>query len=476
MFSLKDFSQDVRSGEMVIDFVSIEILQSAANGINLEGHGLLKIDDNGVLACEFVCVKAKNIVLEQFSASYPADYEDPDQTLNFKAVDLQGRTWLAKHFSLHLNMLRNTTPFKCSFFLSEIVHQHKQSIPVHSENHLWFECLEFSRVPKNKTNTIKDSLAGESFNKNQTDFDLGEFKVSIVDNIGFTTVHAAGKLDVNNLYAALKFYIGFTGGTMPNAYVLTTRTGEDVSHHIRSINKKINMTVIPHPIGERLMLGEDVWNDPYHHELLINILFVQDKFPVFFNSTVTQWKRVWQGYNAELSITSLALTVSIEGLLIDLFIPKLEEERRNEEFEKKKEEIIEMLGQLELLPQHLESIVKSVQGWGNIHANAALTILAEKGLITKKEVKAWKDLRHSSAHPRFSEATVEREMKERKRLLQCLNLYYKLNLNIYGYEGGHVVYGLDDTMSTMFPSVDIFDLYEAKASLSGDEATTPVAE
>lgn len=466
---LQDFSERVRSGELVMDFVSVEISQLTETGIKLEGHGLLKINAIGALTCDIICTKAENLVLEQFGASYPADYEDLNQILKFRAVDLSGRVWMGENFSLRLRMLRSKTPFKFSILLSEIVHKHKQTTPLQQDNYLWFESLEHSRVPKNKTNSIDDSLIGQSMSWNQTDFDLGNFKASIIDNKDYTTVYANGIFDVDNLYSALKFYVGFTSGTMPNAYVMTTRTGNDVHHHIRSINKKINKTTIPQPIDELLMLGDGEWNNPYHYELLNNILHVQDKFPEFFASTVSQWKRVWQGFNAQQSITALTLTVSIEGLLIDLFIPQLEKDGKDPEFEQQKKEIITLLGAAEIKPQHLETIVKSVQRWGNIHANSALTLLAEKGLITKKEVQAWKDLRNSSAHPKLSEMTIEREIKERTRLTLCLNLYYKLNLNIYGYAGGHIVYNPNETMSTMFPSVDIFDMYGAKSFLPNDE-------
>lgn len=466
---LQDFSERVRSGELVMDFVSVEISQPSEAGIKLEGHGLLKIDATGALICDIICTKAENLVLDPFGASYPLDYEDTKQTLKFRAVDLSGRVWTGENFSLRLRMLRSKTPFKCSIFLSEIVHKHKQTIPLQQDNYLWFESLEHSRIPKNKTNTIDDSLAGQSMSWNQTDFDQGDFKASIIDNKDYTTVYANGIFNVDNLYSALKFYIGFTSGTMPNAYVMTTRTGDDVYHHIRSINKKINKTTIPHPIDELLMLGDSKWNNPYHYELLNNILYVQGKFPEFFDSTVSQWKRVWQGFNAQQSITALTLTVSIEGLLIDLFIPQLEKDGKDPIFEQQKDEIIALLGGTEIKPEHLETIVKSVQRWGNIHANAALTILAEKGLITKQEVQAWKDLRNSSTHPKFSEMTIEREIKERTRLTRCLNLYYKLNLNIYGYAGGHIVYDPNETISTMFPSINIFDLHGAKSALPNDE-------
>lgn len=456
---LQDYSERVRNGDLVIDFISIEIWQQADNGIKLKGHGTLKIDAFGALLCDFICTNAERVISNPFGSSYPIDSNDGKQTLRFKAIDINGKAWETEDFYLHLRLFRAATPFKCSFFLSEVVHRHKQDIPVQQDNYLWFESLELSRLPRNKTNTIDNSLIGKSFSRNQTDIDLTDCKVSIVDNGYYTTVYANGTFDVDNLFAALKFYIGFTSGTMLAACVLTTRTGHDMTHHIRSINKKINKTTIPQPIDDLLMLADNKWNDPYHFQLLHNIIRIQKESPKLFNSTVSQWKRVWQGFNAQQSITALTLTVSIEGLLIDLFIPKLEEDGVDPIFEKQKDDIITLLKETKINPQHLKSIVASVQRWGNIHANAALKILAEKGLITKEEVQSWKDLRNSSAHPKYSEITVERELKERTRLMRCLTLFYRLNLNIYGYAGAHILYEPNETISTMFPIVDIFDVH-----------------
>ncbi|WP_156356827.1 hypothetical protein [Pseudomonas sp. FH4] len=458
MFSLRDYAEGVRKNDLLIDFVSITIWQPCANGLKLSGHGLVKINASGALLCDFICTNATGLNLDAFGESYQFDNEDDSKNLKFIAVDIQGKTWEAENFALHLTMMSADPPFKCEFFLSEIVHCSKQTIPVQQQNYLWFESLESSYIPKNKVNTIKDTLTGESFKRNQTKLDLSDFEVSIIDQQDYTTVYANGNFDIDSLFEALKFYIGFTSGTMPSAYVLTTRAGDDMKHHIRSINKKINQTRIPRPINHMLMLSLDEWNDPHHFKLLQNILVIQKKLPRFFNSTVSQWKRVWQGFNATQSITALTLTVSIEGLLIDLFIPELEAERADADFENQKNEIIKTLKKTEINSIHLETIITHVMRWGNIHANAALKILAEKGLITKNEVKAWVDLRNSSAHPKFAEMTAKREAKERGRLMRCLTLFYKLNLNIYGYTGAYTLYEPNEVMDVMMPAVEIFNV------------------
>lgn len=455
---LKSYAESIRNGDLIIDFVSIAIWQQTETGIKLGGHGVLKVDQLGALLCDFICTSASGVCLDMFGANYPYNNEDESKNLKFEAIDINGKIWESENFALTLNIMRAATPFKCSFFLSEIVHSHQQTIQTQQENYLWFETHELSHIPKNKANSIDNTLTGKSVSRNQTDLNLQNFKVSIIKHEDHSTIYANGTFNVDDLFAALKFYIGFTSGNMPTAYALTTRTGTDVRNHIRSINKRINKTAIPQPIDDMLMLTENQWNDQYHFQLLPNILYIQEKFPKFFNSTISQWKRVWQGFNAQQSITALTLTVSIEGLLIDLFIPKLEKDKSNAEFEKEKQDLVDLLSKIEIKPSQLETLTNSINRWGNIHANAALKILEEKALITKDEVKAWTDLRNSSAHPKYSEQTIKREIKERDRLRRCLTLYYRLNLNIYGYCGAHILYEPNETMSVMFPVVDILNL------------------
>jgi hypothetical protein len=43
--------------------------------------------------------------------------------------------------------------------------------------------------------------------------------------------------------------------------------------------------------------------------------------------------------------------------------------------------------------------------------------------------------------------TLERQIKENKRLALCINLYYKLNLNIYGYAGAHTLYDASEKIA-----------------------------
>lgn len=458
MFMFQDYAESVRKGDLLIDFVSIDVWQAFDEGVKLSGHGILKIDVSGALLCDFICTAASEIKLPTFRQSYQSGNEDDSKNLKFLATDIKGNTWEAENFDLHLQMLRVKTPFKCTFLLSEIIHRSKQTIPTQQQSYLWFESLETSHIPKNKVNTIEDTLIGKSSSRNQTDLELDKFNASIIDHGNYTTVYANGEFDVDSVFEALKFYIGFTSGTMIAACTLMTRIENNTKYHIRSINKKINRTKIPQPINAMLMLSNNERNDHHHFRLFNNILHLQNSHPNFFNSTVSQWKRVWQGFNATQSITALALTVSIEGLLIDLFIPQLEANNKDFEFEKQKNSIIETLSKSEISPAHLETIISSVKRWGNVHANAALKILAETGLITKAEVKAWIDLRNSSAHPKYSELTAKREAKERDRLMHCLTLYYRLNLNIYGYTGAHINYEPSQIIDITLPQVSIFDI------------------
>lgn len=97
--------------------------------------------------------------------------------------------------------------------------------------------------------------------------------------------------------------------------------------------------------------------------------------------------------------------------------------------------LIAELAKIEASDTHKESLVKHVERWGNIHAGKALSMLVEKGLIQEEEKVAWGELRNSAAHPRFKENTEARQEKEHNRISICLNLFYRLILNVYSFQG-----------------------------------------
>lgn len=66
------------------------------------------------------------------------------------------------------------------------------------------------------------------------------------------------------------------------------------------------------------------------------MLSINNAKPLYFDSSYSQWMRVWHAFNSANNITILTLGVAIEGLLNDIFIPALKRIAADDEFEQAK--------------------------------------------------------------------------------------------------------------------------------------------
>ncbi|MGG7649284.1 hypothetical protein ACQ4OB_14805 [Pseudomonas sp. ES4] len=429
-----------RTGELVIQCIEACIYQKIDNGLRLDGHGIIKINGLGSLYMEFVCLKSENIPFHFGGADFPKDLFDPKQELFFECLSLDGEKIEASGFSLNIREFNTHRPFRFVVGFAEIYKHVNFDYPNQQNSYLYFEINELSRVPKNKGNTTTSTLGSESWSLNQTVLKGEEFDISIIDHKGYVEVYANGDFDVDNLFLALTFYIGFTSGTSPQAYAMSKRSGRVLTHYIRSIRNSVRSQTIPYPIPENVLV-DGVISFKSHYELFFNIWHVLKNHNVYFESTYAQWKRVFAAFNTESALSNLTISTSVEGVLIDVFMPKLVEEARDEAYEKEKLEIIEKLKGLEIDPAKRNTIIKQVTGWGNLYAAKALGMLVDKKLISIAEKKAWEKLRHAAAHPKFTPKTTERQIKEHHRVAGCINLFNKLILNVYSYSGAQFEFG-----------------------------------
>lgn len=155
----------------------------------------------------------------------------------------------------------------------------------------------------------------------------------------------------------------------------------------------------------------------------------------FFNCIYSQWERTWHGFNSTGDISELVLTVAIEGILNDVYIPTFKQTRVDNELEKAVSLIKKQLDALELNKEHLSRLKMSVSYWKNITAAKSLDILISENVINKNDKKIWNEIRNASAHPKNKELNNIEEQLKREKVLICLNLFHKLVLNVVGYTG-----------------------------------------
>ena len=422
----------MREGNLELHCVEVSIKQKFEGGLSLSGYGILKVNKVGTLYLEFICREASKIPPQSFYSTFPEDPFDSTQKLYLQAVTLEGDTICAEEFSIRINAFNRHPPFRLPILLHEVYVLYPTDYQENTENYLYFELLEKAQVPANKLNSVSSTYGEESYSWDESEIDIGEAKVTVIDKKNKVVVKANGIFDEDELYTILLFYIGLTSGVMPQPYCLIKRTEGNTSLYLKSTNKALRNKQMPAPFpGATSGHG---WPG-CHYNILKEMQRVKGTNQLRFNSSYSQWVRVWHAFNSEHSIAVLTLGIAIEGLLNDIFIPTLKLVAIDDGFVRVKKELVSELEKIKASDEHRETLIKSVERWGNVHAGKALSMLVEKGVIQESERVAWGELRNSAAHPKFKENTEARQEKEHRRISLCLNLFYRLILNVYAYEG-----------------------------------------
>lgn len=428
----------MHEGSLEVHCVHVSIRQKIEHGLSLNGYGVLRVNKVGTLYLEIICKEANGVPAGDFYSAFPADPFDSTQKLYLEAETLDGEVVYAEEFSIRISAFDRRPPFKLHVLLHEVYLLDTDRQAKSLDNYLYFELFEKSNIPANKMNSMSSTYGSESMSWDESEISLDGSKVAILNKKDRTVVRASGKFDPEGFYKTLLFYIGMSSGVMPQPYCLIRNTSDSASIHLKSTNRQLRNKKIPEPFPSATAGGD--WPN-CQYDILREMIRVKSDAPLHFDSSYSQWMRVWHAFNSEKSITILTLGVAIEGLLNDIFIPALEMNAADEVFEKSKNDLIDKVKKIEADDAHVNSLVKHVERWGNIHAGKALSMLVEKGLVLDDEKIAWGDLRNSAAHPKFKENTEARQEKEHRRISKCLTLFYRLILNIYSYSGPMYEFG-----------------------------------
>ncbi|HFG1903968.1 TPA: hypothetical protein ACGF2T_003075 [Vibrio cholerae] len=425
----------LRKGDLVIHCVDIEIFQAESNGLRLKGHGTIQINKVGTLYLEFICVEADKVPRALFPERVPKDTLDEKQKLHLKATSINGDTYESQGFSIEVNLNTRHPPSLLYVFLSSITCRSQTQDYESSDNqYLYFEFSERFDIPANKCNSETSTLGSESHTWNQTLIDVGDFNVSMVKHKTYTEVIVNGQFDITEVKTCLLFYIGFSSASMPQPVLTFERDGQSRTEIISSVLNAQKTQKSSSPIISNVSTSQGD-RQQYHYNLFLNILELYRSQRDRFNSINSQWERVWYAFQSQNSILFLTLSVGIEGLLNDIYIPRIKAKNDNAILKAGTRKIIREIKKLELTKEQKDRLCNSVGHWGNITALNALDYLIKHNVITIEDKECWKDLRNESAHPRVKDDNLIREIEDREKVLSCLNTFHKIILNALGYSG-----------------------------------------
>ncbi|MCW8830400.1 MAG: hypothetical protein OQK32_02650 [Gammaproteobacteria bacterium] len=422
----------------------IKIHQSKLDdGYVFEGYGIVKSADNGGLYLDFICKKSNKII--DFRTPIPEDSLDERQVMTMKALTIDGVELCSSGLRIESDFQKSLSedPKLYKIGLSYIEFSEETDLTYNKEKTLYLEFNEECRIPKNKLNKTESTLGVRSSSWNQTVLNYEDFEINIIRHEDYTEVSANGNsIDLDKLRNAITFYLSFSSGVYIQPYFEYKREGACSVTEIRSIDRKKINNSIPAPVCDLVHDQNKVSLENLHFELFDNIYFIITSNDKVFDSIYSQWKRIWHSFlSPEISVPMLTISVAIEGVLNDIFIPKLSSDLRDESFEDEKSNIIDELEKNKAISNdHIESLTKYVEKWGNVHARKALNYLVDKNVIEKRQVNNWSDLRNSSAHPKLMKQDEGRKKKDLTRTIICLGLFYRLTLNVFAYKGAQYAY------------------------------------
>jgi hypothetical protein len=428
-------TEQLRTGDLVLHCVQVEVFQIMDDGLKMSGHGTIKVNNVGTIYIEFICTTSESVPRALFSERLPKDPLNEEHKLYLRAQTISGDVYVSDGFSIQINMNSSYPPVHHYIFLSSInccstaePHQSKKG------NYLYFEFAEHFNIPANKSNSVVSSLGDESHSRNQTVLEMDGYSISMVKKPDYTEVRVTGCFDPEELLPCLKFYIGFSSASMPQFVYMLKHMGEDKQEIISSIANNQKRQRSSSPMVENV--ADKKYRDSvYHYKLLDNIISLHKKNPRQFESIYSQWERVWYSFQSKNSIMILTLSVAIEGLLNDIYIPAIKVKQNNLELEAEIKKVKQQIKTLELTDDQRNRILGSVSYWKNITAAKALDYLIEQGVITSADKKLWQELRNESAHPKVREDNLAKERLEREKVSSCLNLFHKIVLNTLAFSG-----------------------------------------
>ena len=440
MLVLSDMLSSVRKSSIEWHCHEIVVSQEDLNGGFLaSGYGVIRSDEEGGLYLDFICLKASSRIEPR--SFMPEDSLDKAQKLTMRAKKIDGIEILSKGLVLEgdvYNYLQQGPKvFSIKLSSVEISQRCKKRDDSKSLVHLEFK--DKPNIPPNVVNSTKSSLGTESSSWNETKLTYLSSEVRVIVHGGYTEVIIAGPCEeVHTVRKAVVFYINFSSGLYVQPYFEKVEELELAKTEFNSIDaSKTNVSISAPLSGSVSDAKTNKSYDQNHFDLFCKICSLIAEKPKYFGSISSQWHRIWHSFTSyEISVPMLTISVAVEGVLSDIFIPMISEDLRDESFEQEKKRVCLQVEKVaELSKDNVSDIKRYIEKWGNVHPKRALIYLKDKGVIEQYHIQNWVSLRNSAAHPKLTKQDEARERKNLDRMYICLGLFYRLALNVFAYSG-----------------------------------------
>jgi hypothetical protein len=414
--------------------MEIRVWQVCEDGIDIFGHGIIQQTVEGGISVELVC-KEERIPqsvsdLRRDCYNLPKNPINAEERIFAEFIGVDGREFVTEDFALNLSGFSSIPVNNVILFYVPFLKWKFE--PENPSDYLYIEFFEYADIPKNKRNTIEYSDGGYSDNRNEADINYENFSVIIKSEDEYTSVVVTGDFDQEEMLDSIIFYVGFSCGVQPQPFLICEHDHKCSSYTIRAINKDLVHLKSSNPIPP-YFIGKGGFEENYSYDLFLSIYKFRKEKTVEFKSLYEHWYRIWHGIRSISAVSELVISVSVEGLIRDLFIPKLNE--YDLITKKDFQVVIDTLKSTCIASDSKSRLISSIGYWNQITPEKVLKFLEEQEIISKLEKNSWSKLRNKVAHPNILNSGTAMDTDRLDRITTCLDLFHKLVLNVLAYSG-----------------------------------------
>ncbi|WP_294901904.1 hypothetical protein [Tatumella sp. UBA2305] len=431
--------EEVINENFVIHCPKVKIIHKKS--LLFSGYGTIRKNKLLTYYVELICLednyKFEYGEIEDFFIDLPKQPCDDVDKLYAEFTTTDGDILTSSDFIINISVipLPHGTYRTIKFLVPYVLYEEEKLLE--EKNSIQYRFLEKIKIPTNKINSITSTTGVNSSKKNESDIPLATFDVKIRSETDYTLVSANGDFEIEPTMEAINFYLAFSGGTLPQPYFLTYSTGNKKSIKLISINNqnvnKKSSDPIPESFAKRGKLTTD-----YSFNFLEKIITLKNEKPGTFDTLQTHWKRVWQSTQSSNDICKLVLSVAIEGLLNDVYIPEFKIKFINQKTIDDIAIIKKMISKLETEAYYKDRLKNSISYLNEMTSSKALDVLINENILTTSDKTIWTKMRNSAAHPK---GNMEKQNDDHLDIRVCFDLFHKIILNIIGYEGPVVCFG-----------------------------------
>lgn len=450
--SLDDYFNDVNSGKFRLRCPSARLfLAPGYHELAFEGTGILNCTNNGYFEFELFVKATDPVWLNQLNHSVQS--EGKMESFQLQLMDENGKKWVGGEWVFPyvdniISAYKNKT-FVIKGKVNSIVTSSLDKIASPRVEHDIYQFIiadaDVARIPWQKTSTVttqnheSEEIAWSRRASYQT-VSIDGIEVTIeqiekTDNVKVTISSKSKRLpafiDIKVLESLM-----FVSGRLMNPVLMFRKGKNQKLLRLVAGQNHLETRQFPPIFLDEVERFSDYWSA---FEAKLTYLLKNDAMNPFFYVFMETLIPVMEASSRSEGIHTLTLSVAVEAIVRNYSLASKPPQQNfpEDEVQKLKEYIQQNISDKNI-QQRLDGAINSISS-NSVSTKSKLRLLAEAGVITRRQLKSWETLRHKAAHGDFIKLADRDGFGE--IFGDVITLVNKVILKEVGYDGYATDYG-----------------------------------